>query len=86
MRYHGFACKKHKDKVKCKVIYRVKTIIIRREKMSFDQYAPSGSKVLGGTIGGALIGFAVAGPGGALAGGVIGLFIGSSSNSLNKML
>lgn len=54
--------------------------------MSSSEFAPSGSKVLGGAVGGALLGWVVAGPGGAVAGGVLGLILGAAAEEKDKFL
>ena len=50
-----------------------------------SEFAPSGAKVLGGTVGGAVLGFAVAGPSGAIAGGFLGLVLGVTASGKGKI-
>jgi len=50
------------------------------------KYAPSGARMVGGLAGGALLGFAFAGPSGAAIGGLTGLFIGALASEKYRVL
>lgn len=50
-----------------------------KEKKKEEEFPPPGSRPIAGALGGALLGWAIAGPPGAILGGLVGLFLGSAS-------